>query len=76
MLFANQRIHKVTLPVKDENGTPSNVAFLVRYLCDNKMQDSRKELFVLDGTVYVPFEKSRGCCSHIVKTTWHPGTHK
>jgi ubiquitin related modifier 1 len=29
------------------------VAYLVDYLCDNAMKDPRKELFVLDGTVYV-----------------------
>jgi hypothetical protein len=26
---------------------------LVTYLCDNLMKDSRKELFVLDGAVWV-----------------------
>ena len=36
-----------------DNGSRSNIAFLVRYLCDTVMKDPRKELFVLDDTVYV-----------------------
>ena len=51
MLFSNQRIHKIVVPAKDDSGTPANVAFLVRHLCDHVMKDTRKELFVLDGTV-------------------------
>ena len=53
MLFSNQRKHEVKLPVKDESGSPANVAFLVRYLCDRLMKDPRKDMFVLDDTVYV-----------------------
>ncbi|KAJ4305717.1 Ubiquitin- modifier 1 [Kalmusia sp. IMI 367209] len=51
MLFSNERKLDLTIPSKDENGTCSNVAFLVRHLCDTVMKDPRKELFVLDGTV-------------------------
>ncbi|KAF9630452.1 putative ubiquitin-related modifier 1 protein [Lasiodiplodia theobromae] len=51
MLFSNQRKHEIALPAKDENGEPANVAFLVRYLCNNTMKDPRKDLFVLDDTV-------------------------
>ena len=51
MLFSNQRKLSLTIPVKDENGTRSNIAFLVRHLCDAVMKDPRKELFVLDDTV-------------------------
>ncbi|KAF2087240.1 ubiquitin-like modifier 1 [Saccharata proteae CBS 121410] len=51
MLFSNERKHAISLPAKDENGETSNVAYLVRYLCQNVMRDHRKELFVLDDTV-------------------------
>ena len=50
-MFANQKKYSVSLPAQDESGTPANVAFLVRYLCDKLMKDHRKELFVLDDTV-------------------------
>lgn len=51
MLFSNQRKHILSIPTKDESGEASNVAFLVRYLCEDVMQDNRRELFVLDDTV-------------------------
>ncbi|EUC51022.1 hypothetical protein COCMIDRAFT_245 [Bipolaris oryzae ATCC 44560] len=51
ILFANQKKCNLSLPAKDESGKPTDVAFLVRFLCDNVMKDPRKELFVLDGTV-------------------------
>lgn len=51
MLFSNERKHKITIPGKDEGGTASNIAYLIRYLCQNLMKDSRKELFVLDDSV-------------------------
>ncbi|KAJ9665322.1 Ubiquitin- modifier 1 [Coniosporium apollinis] len=51
MLFSNRRKHKITLPSRDENDAAANVAYLVRYLCQNVMRDHRKELFVLDDTV-------------------------
>jgi hypothetical protein len=51
ILFGNQKKYSITLPAEDESGAPSNVAFLVRYLCDRVMKDPRKELFVLDDTV-------------------------
>ena len=53
MLFDNQRKLSLKIPKKDDSGADSNVAFLVRHMCDNIMKDPRKELFVLDGTVYV-----------------------
>lgn len=53
MLFSNQRKHTVILPQQDTQGAAANVAFLVNYLCEHLMKDPRKELFVLDGTVYV-----------------------
>jgi ubiquitin related modifier 1 len=54
MLFADQRKVHISVPSKDEEGNVANIAFLVRYLCQNVMKDRRKDLFVLDDTVYVP----------------------
>ncbi|KAK2761382.1 Ubiquitin- modifier 1 [Arachnomyces sp. PD_36] len=51
MLFSNERKHTITIPVRDESGAVSNIAYLIRYLCENLMKDSRKELFVLDDAV-------------------------
>ncbi|KAF2196722.1 ubiquitin related modifier 1 [Delitschia confertaspora ATCC 74209] len=51
MLFSNQRKHELKLPAKDESEEPANIAFLVRYLCENVMKDPRKDLFVLDDSV-------------------------
>jgi ubiquitin related modifier 1 len=51
LLFANQKKYSISVPAKDESGAQANVAFLVRYLCDNLMKDPRKEMFVLDDSV-------------------------
>ncbi|KAI4144434.1 MAG: hypothetical protein L6R39_004184 [Caloplaca ligustica] len=51
MLFSNKRKHCVSLPAIDENGGASNLAYLVRYLCNQLMNDCRKELFVSDDTI-------------------------
>lgn len=51
LLFANQKKYSLSMPSKDDSGTPANVAFLVRYLCDKVMKDPRKDMFVLDDTV-------------------------
>ena len=51
MLFSDKRKHKVSVPAVDETDQPSNVAFLIRWLCENLMKDPRKELFVLDDSV-------------------------
>jgi ubiquitin related modifier 1 len=51
LLFANQKKYSLSVPAKDESGAQANVAFLVRYLCDNLMKDPRKEMFVLDDSV-------------------------
>lgn len=53
LLFSNRRKHQVALPTTDENGKSANLAFLVRYLCENLMVDRRKEMFVVEGTVSV-----------------------
>lgn len=52
MLFNNQNRHQLSLPSRDGDGNPVNVMFLVDYLCQHVMKDSRKELFVLDGGMY------------------------
>jgi len=51
LLFDNQKKYSLSIPSKDESGAPSNVAFLVKYLCDKVMKDPRKDMFVLDDTV-------------------------
>lgn len=51
MLFDNETKHKVTIPSKNTDESPSTIASLIRYLCDHVMRDSRKELFVLDGSM-------------------------
>lgn len=51
MLFADQRKHTLTVSAKDEEGKPVTVGWLVNYLCEKVMKDSRKEMFVLDGHV-------------------------
>jgi len=53
MLFSHQRVHKISIPAKDsKNGTP-NIKWLIDHLCANLMKDPRKDLFVLDDTVYL-----------------------
>ena len=51
LLFSNQRKHKISLPGSDEKGCPTNMAYLVRYLCENLMSDARRDMFVVDDTV-------------------------
>jgi ubiquitin related modifier 1 len=51
MLFADERKHKLSIPTKDEQGKAVNIGWLVKYLCEKIMKDSRKEMFVLDGHV-------------------------
>ncbi|KAF1349418.1 ubiquitin related modifier 1 [Lizonia empirigonia] len=51
LLFANQKKYSLAIPSKDDSGAPSNVAFLVKYLCDKVMKDPRKDMFVLEDTV-------------------------
>ena len=49
MLFSDERVHSVAIPAQDKDGKPSCIAFLIDYLCEHTMKDTRKELFVLDG---------------------------
>ncbi|KAI1618046.1 ubiquitin-like modifier 1 [Exophiala viscosa] len=51
MLFDNITKHSVSLSKDADSGNAATVGFLVRYICDHLMKDSRKELFVLDGAV-------------------------
>lgn len=53
MLFSNQRRHSLSIPANDKDGKPSDIAFLIDYLCKNLMKDPRQELFVLDGHMCV-----------------------
>ena len=53
MLFSNKRKHKISIPITEGNGSPSTIAFLITWLCENLMKDPRKEMFVLDDSVYV-----------------------
>ena len=51
LLFSNQRKHHVALPTRDERGKAADLNFLVHYLCNELMQDSRKEMFMLEDSV-------------------------
>ncbi|KAF2236232.1 ubiquitin related modifier 1 [Viridothelium virens] len=52
MLFSHTRIHRISLPTVDPSTQQSaTVGYLVHWLCQNLMADTRKELFVLDGRV-------------------------
>lgn len=52
MLFSKKRKHSISLPAADENDRPSNIAYLVRYLCENLMTDCRKEFFVTNDNMF------------------------
>ena len=52
MLFSNQRKHQISIPMKDEDGSAADVAFLIRYLCRHVMKDNRRELFVTNERMY------------------------
>ena len=51
ILFSNKRKHVISIPAQDGNKQPSNVAFLIQYLCDNLMDDPRRDMFVIDDSV-------------------------
>lgn len=52
-LFSNEKKQQLFLPLMREDGNAADIGFLVRYLYNNKMTDKRKEMFVLDNSVYV-----------------------
>jgi len=51
MLFSDERKHSISVPAKDSTGNAVTVGWLVNYLCEEVMKDTRKEMFVLDGHV-------------------------
>lgn len=52
MLFSNKKKHEVQMPAADsKTSAPSTIADLISFLCDNLMDDPRKDLFVLEDTV-------------------------
>lgn len=51
MLFSNQKEHKLVISKTDSKGDPVTAGWLVQYLCDEIMTDSRKNFFVMDGHV-------------------------
>ncbi|KAL9095354.1 MAG: hypothetical protein Q9165_002225 [Trypethelium subeluteriae] len=52
MLFSHTRFHRISLPgIDPSTQQPATVGYLVHWLCENLMVDTRKELFVLDGRV-------------------------
>lgn len=53
ILFANERKHKINLPAQLEDGSPSNIAYLLQYLVNNLMKDQRKDMFIMEDNVYV-----------------------
>lgn len=51
MLFNNVTKHSVSLATKTEAGKKPNVGYLVKYILDNLVKDSRKDLFVQNGSM-------------------------
>ena len=53
VLFDNVSKHSITFSANADNGKSPTVGYLINYICDNLIKDPRKELFILDGAVYV-----------------------
>ena len=53
MLFSNERKHNISLPTRLHDRSRPNITYLLQYLIDNVMKDQRRDLFVLEGNVYV-----------------------
>ena len=52
-MFDNQASHIIQLPSKvPETSEPANIKYLLKYLCNELMTDTRKELFALDDAMY------------------------
>merc|ERR1711964_538024 len=51
MLFSDERKHRIEVPAQDDKGNAVTVGWLVDYLCEELMKDTRKEMFLLDGHV-------------------------
>lgn len=75
MLFSDIRRHALTLPATDKDGNPSTIAYLIHHLCEHVMKDTRRELFVLDGHLYVspPLPHGHMCQSLVCVATPCPG---
>ena len=53
LMFGDKASHNIRPPSKVPGTTePANIKYLLNYLCDELMTDIRKELFVLDDTMY------------------------
>ncbi|RFN50145.1 ubiquitin-like modifier 1 [Fusarium flagelliforme] len=52
MLFSNKRQHALSIPAADQDGKPVDIAYLIDHLCRNVMDDSRKDLFVLENHLF------------------------
>jgi len=53
LMFDNKPSQIIRLPSKVPGTSESaNIRYLLKYLCDELMTDTRKELFVLDDTMY------------------------
>ncbi|KAM0244978.1 hypothetical protein ACHAP5_005769 [Fusarium lateritium] len=68
MLFSNKRQHALVIPAVDQDGKPANIANLIDYLCQNVMDDTRKDLFVLDNHLTTLVQTTD-------LTTLHPPIH-
>lgn len=53
ILFGNEKKHKIDLPAQSEEGSPSNIAYLLQYLVKHLMKDQRKDMFIMEDNVYV-----------------------
>ncbi|KAJ5491613.1 hypothetical protein N7539_003180 [Penicillium diatomitis] len=51
LLFGNVRKHKISVPSRMSDGSPTNISYLLPYLVDNLMQDQRKEMFIMEDNV-------------------------
>ena len=67
MLFDNVTKHSVSLSKTAADGKPPTVGYLVDYICENLIKDSRKELFILDGAVSV---RKIFCCRLVTDTAF------
>ena len=73
MLFDNVTKHVISLSKDADNGDAPTVGYLVRYICDHLMKDSREELFVLDGAVYVNVEEE--ACVSLLMLAFKPARY-
>lgn len=53
LLFNNERKHEILLPALKEDGSASDISSLLIYLVENTMNDDRKDMFIMEDSVYV-----------------------